>query len=434
MIIYNLYPKLLGKMSNWIYRFDEIRNMGFDWIYINPISMPGFSGSDYSIKDYYLYNPIFLKDTPATDEDYADENSSKNRIQGNRMIKDVCMEAKKRGISMMLDLVISHTAIDSPLTKLKPEWYETDENGKIKNPGVYDNGKFIPWGDLAKINNLNSKDKFNLMDFWVDLIKHYCNLGFKGFRCDAAYQVPSKSWKYIIEAVKADYPETLFLGETLGCTVDELEDVASVGFDYIMNSFKWWDLKQDWFLKDYNKWADKYLSISFVENHDTERFAKEYNGDKDLAIFYYSLASLFSCGVKLTLGFEYGFTKKIDVVKTNPSDYEKNSYDIRKQVSDINYLKKSKRILNEDNIINRFGNFAEDIFAYYKNSRDSKSRIMIIANSSKTNEHKVNFDEIAEIMGESIKDISLNLRLASINKNTSCVLQPLEIKIFYSEL
>ncbi|MBW5381606.1 alpha-amylase, partial [Brachyspira hampsonii] len=50
---YNLFPPLLGHIKNWYSHIDRIKNMGFEWVYINPITYPGFSGSLYATKYYY---------------------------------------------------------------------------------------------------------------------------------------------------------------------------------------------------------------------------------------------------------------------------------------------------------------------------------------------------------------------------------------------
>ena len=59
-----------------------------------------------------------------------------------------------QGLKVMLDLVINHTAIDSPLVTQHPEWYATDEDGRIKHPGAIDPAdatKVTVWGDLAEL-------------------------------------------------------------------------------------------------------------------------------------------------------------------------------------------------------------------------------------------------------------------------------------------
>ncbi|MCW8996174.1 MAG: alpha-amylase family glycosyl hydrolase, partial [Psychromonas sp.] len=108
---YNLYPKLVGAMDRWIEHFDRIQAMNFDWLYINPINYPGFSGSDYAIKNYYYYHPLYV----TGELDF--ENPEAHVERGNKLLKKVCQEADKRGIKVMMDLVINHTAFDSPLTQ-----------------------------------------------------------------------------------------------------------------------------------------------------------------------------------------------------------------------------------------------------------------------------------------------------------------------------
>ena len=63
MIIYNLFPLWTGNVRDWTPRLHRAADLGFDWVFINPIHYPGFSGSLYSVKDYFSMNPlsVFLK-------------------------------------------------------------------------------------------------------------------------------------------------------------------------------------------------------------------------------------------------------------------------------------------------------------------------------------------------------------------------------------
>lgn len=432
MKIYNLYPKLVGKMEDWISHFDRIKDMEFDWIYLNPINVPGFSGSDYAIKDYYLYHPLFIKGWPVHGDDYTNEALEKGRVTGNALLKKVTSEAEKRGMKVMLDLVINHTAIDSPLTTAKPEWYKRDNTGKIKNPGAKDGTNWVTWGDLADIDNLNSSDRANLWEYWLDMIVHYCDLGIRGFRCDAAYHVPNELWEYLISKVRKKYPDVVFVAETLGCTPKELISVAGTGFNQVMNSFKWWDYKENWFLKDYKKWAGKYPSITFPENHDTPRYFVEVNGNKDLAIAKYAIEAYFCSSIAITIGFEYGFKRQIDVVKTTPEWQENPNYDISKEIKTINKIKSEYTILQEDNMIHMYNFYNDELFGFTKESKDGKEKIFTIFNVSSGNWHTAHVANMYEVMGgNNIVDISHGYRMAEIPLNFEYSLKPGEVKLFY---
>ena len=58
--IYNLFPLLAGPLPRWKPHLERARRMEFDWLFINPINLSGFSGSLYSIKDYYAIDPRFI--------------------------------------------------------------------------------------------------------------------------------------------------------------------------------------------------------------------------------------------------------------------------------------------------------------------------------------------------------------------------------------
>ena len=69
MIIYNLFPLLAGPFAGWAEHFQRAAAMEFDWMFINPIQYPGYSGSLYSISDYFRYNPLVLDSTDATSQE-----------------------------------------------------------------------------------------------------------------------------------------------------------------------------------------------------------------------------------------------------------------------------------------------------------------------------------------------------------------------------
>jgi starch synthase (maltosyl-transferring) len=45
MIIYNLFPLLAGKFTQWAPHIKRAADMGFNWLFVNPIQKPGSSGS-----------------------------------------------------------------------------------------------------------------------------------------------------------------------------------------------------------------------------------------------------------------------------------------------------------------------------------------------------------------------------------------------------
>ena len=172
-LIYNLFQRLVGPTTRWAEHARRAREMEFEWLYLNPWHYPGFSGSLYAVKDFRRLNPLFL---PAG----ADPDSLDTLRYALRQIRQM-------GMKPVMDLVVNHTAKDSPLIQEHPGWYVW-ENGQVVSPFVVEEGgKVTVWGDLAEIDNRTPHDREGLWKYWAQLVREAIDLGFKGFRCDAAY-------------------------------------------------------------------------------------------------------------------------------------------------------------------------------------------------------------------------------------------------------
>ncbi len=225
------------------------------------------------------------------------------------------------------------------------------------DPG--DGGRVTVWRDLASLDYERPDARAGLVAYWGGYLRHWIGLGVKGFRCDAAYQVPGAVWRGLIDAAHAVDPDVTFFAETLGCTVEQVGDLRGAGFDFLFNSAKWWDFKADWLLDQYEACRWIAPSIAFPESHDTERLAAEIGrqiggqiGRQDpvrLAArmkMHYLFAACFSTGILMPVGFEYGFTRKLDVVGTTPADWEQPTLDLTGFIAAVNAMKAATPSLN----------------------------------------------------------------------------------------
>jgi starch synthase (maltosyl-transferring) len=334
-MIYNLFPRLAGTMSDWLKHASRAAEMGFNWLYINSMLYPGFSGSLYAIKDYYRIGPEFLPRGTETD--------------GMDLLAETLRRFRGLGLWPMMDLVINHTARDCPLTGEHPAWYAHDEHGEIVSPFARDPDdpqKVTVWGDLAEVDNQSSTDREALWEYWGELVKRYLRLGFKGFRCDAAYKVPAALWRYLVEQASDVDREAMFFAETLGSAEEEALALHSAGLHYFFNSSKWWDFVEPWCLEQHETFGRIVPSISFPETHDTTRLAADTNGNEAIQRQRYAFAASFSAGVMMPIGYEFGFRKKLDVVSTRPSDWEEFSFDLRRFIGRMNKLKTETTLLH----------------------------------------------------------------------------------------
>lgn len=342
--IYNLFPLLVGKMSRWETHLDHIAEMGFNWIFLNPIHYPGFSGSLYAVKDYEALNPLFA--------DGADTSPDEP-------VRRFVAACEERGIGVMMDLVVNHTAKDSIVAAKHPEWFAHEPDGSLASPFAVDpndTSKRTVWADLAEIDYSERPQRAELIEYFSGFIRHNIKLGVRGFRCDAAYKVPKDVWRALINAGRKEQDDVLFVAENLGSLLEQALALRGAGFDYLFNSSKWWDFRQNWLFEQYEQFRSIAPSVAFPETHDTDRLINELNasgvGDiRDVERRYknaYLFAAAFSTGVMIPIGYEYGFRKKLHVVETRPEDWEKPVFDLSSYIAEVNRMKASVPVLNEE--------------------------------------------------------------------------------------
>lgn len=336
-IIYNLFPRLAGTVDKWFDHAMRAHDLGFDWLYLNPVTLPGFSGSLYAVKEHRQVCPDFLS-----------RRSSKDGIS---QLKRFLAEVRKLGLRPAMDLVINHTAFDCPLVEEHPDWFVRDESGGIVHPSAIDPAdarKVTVWGDLAELNNAHSPDLDGLWDFWRELVRFWVELGFCGFRCDAAYKVPALLWRMLVDEAREVEPEAVFFAETLGCRIEEVRALQGAGLDYLFNSSRYWMFDAPWAIEQHELFGTLAPSVSFPESHDTPRLAAECGGNEAVLRQRYLFAAMFSEGLLMPIGYEFGFQQRLNVVKTRPEDWEQTGIDLSDFIRGANELKRRLPLLAQE--------------------------------------------------------------------------------------
>lgn len=300
----------------------------------HPQFVKGKAGSPYAICDYYDVNP-YLADDP---EERMGE------------FEALIRRTHDAGLKMIIDFVPNHVsrdygkvspteghpvlgADDDKSVHWKPEndfyyyvgqnltlptptpegmepYYEcpamaTGNNCYSPNPGIND------WYETVKINygdeHTGTWDKmYDIIDFWA-------SKGVDGFRCDMVELVPPQFFKWLISAVKKNYPSVIFIAEVYK---KELygEYIREIGFDYLYDKSGLYDtlrtvveknvddngmpvelwqsatgITRNWqFLTDLQPYM-----LNFLENHDEQRFASEHFGKDARNTFAPLYVSLF---------------------------------------------------------------------------------------------------------------------------------------------
>src|SRR5260221_4747252 len=207
--IYNLFPLLVGPVARWRAELPRIAALGFNAVFANPFHYPGFSGSLYAVKDYYLLNPLFRGDAREPDD---------------ALLAGFADDCRRHRLIAMMDLVVNHTARDSELVTRHPRWFAREPGGNVRSPSAIDPAdaaKVTVWGDLAEIEYRGDSAEAETVAYFHDVVRHYAVLGFPGFRCDASYKVPARVWQALIAAARAAPPASGSVADAQGARLEE---------------------------------------------------------------------------------------------------------------------------------------------------------------------------------------------------------------------
>ena len=399
--IYNLFPTLAGTIRKWTTHLPRIAGMGFNAVYINPFHYPGFSGSLYAVKDYYRLNPRFRDGEPGDDD---------------ALLRGFTEAARAHGLLVIMDLVVNHTAKDNELVASRPHWFTRDGRGNIVSPYATDPAdptRKTVWGDLAELD-YRPPQQDEILGYFQELVRHYIALGFGGFRCDAAYKVPAEVWRSLISAAKTVSPDVVFCAENLGAPKEAVLALDDAGFEYLFNSVKWWDFESPWLLDQYEAFRHIAPSIGFPESHDTDRLVSELMaaGFPESEIEprcrqAYTFAAAYSTGVLMPMGFEYGWSRRLDVVNTRDDEPEPKRFDLSGFIGEVNAMKKAIPALNEEGPQRLLTDQHDPLLVLERQTEGGDERAFILVNASEREPSEFDLETLSLDVGPHDKGFNL---------------------------
>ncbi len=190
-----------GTLQGITEKLDYLQSLGIGTLYLNPI-FKALSNHRYDTGDYMRIDP---------------------RLGDEKSFKTLCKEAEKRGISIILDGVFNHTGNDSIYFDA---YRNHNTSGAYENPDSpyaswyefknSEQTEYESWWGVKDLPALNKNDKgyqnfiFGSKD---SVIRHWMNLGAKGWRLDVADELNDEFIAGIKKAVKETDADGLLLGE-----------------------------------------------------------------------------------------------------------------------------------------------------------------------------------------------------------------------------
>ena len=312
-IAYQIYPKSfndgngdgIGDLRGIIEKLDYLKELGIDIVWISPIYQSPFVDQGYDISDYYKIAPEF-----GTMEEFD----------------ELLAEAKKRGIEIVMDLVINHCsdqhewfqkALADPYGEYADYFYfeKGRDGGAPSNYRSYFGGSVwepVPGTDLYYLhlfakeqpdlnwNNPKMKEEmFAMIRWWLEK-------GVAGFRIDAIINIKKDP---NFPDFPADGPDGL-----ASCTkmVEEVEGVGELLEELRQKAF------------------DPYQAFTVAEVFDMrEEELKEFVGENG------HFSTMFDFSAHLLTGGEHGW---YDAKPVKFSEWKKTVIESQLEVQNVGFL------------------------------------------------------------------------------------------------
>ncbi len=300
--IYTVFPRQFGSFRAVVRKLGFIMGeMGFRIIQtLPPFPVPttyavmGEYGCPFAATDFYSVDPAL-----------AEFDEFKTPLDQFRELVDA---VHARGGLFFVDLPANHTGWASTLQTHHPDWFLHEADGRFHSPGAWG----VKWADLVELDYSNS----DLCAYMADVFVFWCRNGVDGFRCDAGYMIPLKTWEYIVARVREEYPDTVFMLEGLGGKLEVTDALlAEANLDWAYSEiFQTYDRGAfEWYLPQAIRRSEKYGTlVHFAETHDNDRLARR---GRTYARLRVQLAALLSWqgAWGIANGVEWYCCEKIDV-------------------------------------------------------------------------------------------------------------------------
>ena len=306
-IIYQVLPRLWGngKFSSIdAGSFQYWKGLGVHYVWYTGLIrhasassgekvVKGEAGSPYAITDYYDVNP-YMADVP------------ERRMAE---FEDLVRRTHAAGLKCLIDFVPNHVAREYKGTlgandnknvhwapendffyypgealqlPLNPKGYQempakASGNCFTAAPGIND------WWETVKINYCDFHTP--TWDKMLDIVRFWAAKGVDGFRCDMVELVPPQFMQWLIQRIKAEFPEVIFVAEVYEKDKYRMY-VEEVGFDYLYDKCGLYDTLRAVTCSgasareiSYNWQFLGHLQphmLNFLENHDEQRVASDF--------------------------------------------------------------------------------------------------------------------------------------------------------------
>jgi starch synthase (maltosyl-transferring) len=383
---YELFPRSWGGFGGLRASLPRLAELGFDVVYLPPIHPIGHSnrkGRNNTL-DAEPGDPGSPWAIGSEEGGHDAVNSELGTLQE---FEALCSDAKELGLEIALDFAIQCSP-DHPWLKQHPEWFNRRPDGTLK----YAENPPKKYQDIYNVN-FDSEDWRGLWTALRDVVLFWVARGVTVFRVDNPHTKPVPFWEWLIDEVRAEHPETIFLAEAFTRPA-MMETLGKTGFAQSYTYFTWkntrWELLE--FLGQLLEWKDYYRPNAFVNPPD---ILHEYlqRGGRPAFEARLVLAATLSPAYGIYSGYEH--FENVPVREGSEEYLNSEKYETKQRALDgpllplvqrLNTVRRENRALQVLDNITVLDTENEQLFAYLKRSGDNAVLVVVNLDPNSTQE------------------------------------------------
>jgi len=350
---YELFPRSWGGFRGVEQQVPKIAELGFDVLYLPPIhpigenhrkgrnnsvtAGPGDPGSPWAIGLKGVGGHEAIHPDLGTMEDF----------------ESLVRTARDHGIDVALDFALNASA-DHPWLTEHPEWFNRRPDGTLK----YAENPPKKYQDIYNFN-WNTEDWRGLWQAVYEVLRGWVDRGVRIFRVDNPHTKPFPMWEWLIEEIRKDDPDVLFLAEAF-TRRKVMQELAKLGFNQSYTYFTWknarWEIVE--YLQELTHGEEReYFRPNFFTN--TPDILNEYLVEGGPPAFYVRLvlAALLSPTYGIYSGYES--YENVPVAPGSEEYLNSEKYEVRERALDgpmLPFIQRINQIRAEHPALQQFTN------------------------------------------------------------------------------
>ncbi|WP_277963153.1 alpha-1,4-glucan--maltose-1-phosphate maltosyltransferase [Pseudomonas sp. RIT-To-2] len=400
---YELFPRSItddagrhGTFNDVHNRLPMIRDMGFDVLYfppIHPIGRKHRKGPNNSLEA----GP----DDPGSPYAIGSADGGHEAIHpqlGSREdFRNLVAAAAEHGLEIALDFAIQCSQ-DHPWLAEHPGWFSWRPDGTIR----YAENPPKKYQDIVNVDFYAADAVPSLWLALRDVVVGWVEEGVKIFRVDNPHTKPLPFWQWLIEDVRREYPDVMFLAEAFTKPA-MMARLGKVGYSQSYTYFTWRNTKAE--LTEYftqlnqPPWSDCYRPNFFVNTPDINPFFLHESGRAGFLIRA-ALATMGSGLWGMYSGFELcesapipGKEEYLDSEKyeIRPRDYTQPG-NIIAEIAQLNRIRRQNPALQTHLGLAFFQCWNDNIVYFGKRTADRRNYILVAVSLDPHNVQEAHFE------------------------------------------